>query len=126
MSLITPAESLSVFMITGASAEPPIGGEGSRLLLGWWFMTTWSITMPSGSLSGRSALAFLGPRFAAFLCFNLGTGVPSSGVTGLMETMSGPPPTEVEGRGAADDVVSACPFLAGAAPATWLSTSSRA
>ena len=81
--------------------------------------------MRSGSLSGKSPLDFLGPRFVAFLHFNLGMGVPSSGVTGVMETMSGPPPAEVEGRGAAADVVSACPFLAGVAPAAWLSTSSR-
>ena len=90
-------------------------------------MVTWSITMRSGSLSGRSALAFLDSRFAAFLRFNLGTGVPSSGVTGVMEMMSLPPPplAEVEGRGATYDAVSAGPFLAGAAPAALLSTSSR-
>ena len=107
-------------MITGAGSEPPIGGEGSRLLHRLCLMVTWSITVRSGSLSGRSPLAFLGPRFVAFLRFNLGTGVPSSGVTGMMEMMSGPPPplVEVEGWGATDDAVSAGLFLAGAAPAT--------
>ena len=113
-------------MMTGAGAEPPIGGKGLCFLRGRWAMVIWSTTMPSGSLSGRRAFAFLVLRFVvASLRFNLGTGVPSSGVTGVMETMSGPPPAEVEGRGSADDVISACSFLAGAAPATWLSTSTR-
>ena len=72
----------------------------------------------------EESLGFLGLRFVAFLSFNLGMGVPSSEVTGMMETMSRPPPAQVEGRGATDDVVSAC-LLAGAAQAAWLSTSSQ-
>ena len=78
-----------MFMMTGAGAEPPIGGEGLCFLCGRRAMVIWSTPMRSGSLSGRRALAFLGPRFVAFLCFNLGTGAPSSEVTGVMETMSG-------------------------------------
>ena len=123
MSLITPVccrSRCQVFMMTGAGAEPPIGGEGLCFLCGRRAMVIWSTPMRSGSLFGRRALAFLGPRFVA-LCFNLGTGAPSLGVTGDDVR----PLAEVEGRGAAYDVVSACPFRAGAVPAAWLSTSSR-
>ena len=124
VSLITPAccrSRCQVFMMTGAGAEPPIGGDGLCFLCGRRAMVIWSTPMRSGSLFGRRALAFLGPRFVAFLRFNLGTGAPSSGVTGDDVR----PLAEVEGRGATDDVVSACPFRAGAVPAAWLSTSSR-
>ena len=70
-------------------------GEGSRLLL-FGQQAIWipSTKMHSGSLS-CSTLAFLVPRFVAFLRFNLGTGVLSVGVTGVMETMSWLP-AEVE------------------------------
>ena len=75
-------------MMTGSGAEPPIGGEGSRFLCGWRAMVIWSTTVGSGSLSGRSALAFWSPRSVALLRWLF---LP-------------------RGLGSTDDVVSACPL----------------
>ena len=114
-------------MVMKTGAEPPIGERGHNFLL---FACTRipSTMVHSGSLSG-SCFYFLDPRFVAFLCLNLGTGImiPSSVFTVALEMMPGLT-VEVEGPGSAD-VFPSCSLLAGAGPAVrglsaWLLTSS--